>query len=437
MPKGMLAAARWAAERTPESRNRAVDLYRAIAILFVILGHWLLVAAFVRDGQVELLILLAEQRWTHYATWLFQVMPVFFFVGGFSNSLSWESAQKDPEKKRVWAATRLSRLLKPTIPVVLVWTVCAFAASLWGVSNDLIAKASQAALVPVWFLAVYIVITMVVPFTARFWNKLGFFSILLLVAGAIAVDAIAFGYDQQWLRWVNYGFVWVAVHQLGYWWRTAERPALWALGFIVVGTAWLYLMIVEFGFPVAMVSVPGEEVSNTRPPTTAMLAVGSLQIGVILLVTVPVSKWLMNVRPWSIVILLNQMIMSIYLWHMTALILVIGISVQLLGGFGLTEPPGTGAWWAARPIWILLFTALLLPFVIVFVGFEAPSRTPSEKRPGPWQASIGALMACAGLVMMALNGLGADALFGINWVAVALMLIGVRLATRQAINRVA
>ncbi len=90
MPKGgMLAKARWAAVNTPATRNRAVDLYRAVAILFVVLGHWLLVAPVIRGGELELSILLAEQPWTQYATWLFQVMPVFFFVGGFSNSLSW------------------------------------------------------------------------------------------------------------------------------------------------------------------------------------------------------------------------------------------------------------------------------------------------------------------------------------------------------------
>ena len=145
MPKGMLAAARWAAERTPANRNRAVDLYRAIAIMFVILGHWLLVAAVVRNDGVNLIILLAEQRWTHYATWLFQVMPVFFFVGGFSNSLSWASAKRDPEKTRTWASTRLTRLLKPTVPVVLVWAMAAFIANRMGVSPDLIGAASQAA----------------------------------------------------------------------------------------------------------------------------------------------------------------------------------------------------------------------------------------------------------------------------------------------------
>ena len=73
----MFAQARWAAERTPDNRNRAVDFYRAVAIMFVILGHWLLVAAVMRNGKVDMVILLTEQRWTHYATWLFRLCQSF------------------------------------------------------------------------------------------------------------------------------------------------------------------------------------------------------------------------------------------------------------------------------------------------------------------------------------------------------------------------
>ncbi len=52
MPKGLLARACWAAENTPDSRNRAADFYRALAIFFVILGHWLLVAPpVIRGGR--------------------------------------------------------------------------------------------------------------------------------------------------------------------------------------------------------------------------------------------------------------------------------------------------------------------------------------------------------------------------------------------------
>ena len=429
MPKGgMLAKARWAAENTPASRNRAVDLYRAIAILFVVLGHWLLVAPVLRGRELELSILLAEQPWTQYATWLFQVMPVFFFVGGFSNSLSWESARRDPEKKRVWASTRLARLLKPTMPLVLLWAGFAFVAKLLGVDNETIKAISQAALVPIWFLAVYIMITVVVPLTVALWDRIGFASVVLFAAGAIAVDAIAFGLDQQWLRWSNYGFVWLAVHQLGYWWRRTERPKTWALGFIALGLAWLYVLIAHLGFPVSMVSVPGEEMSNTRPPTTAMLAVGCVQIGVILLVSDWAQRWLQNPRPWAWVIVMNQMIMSVYLWHMTAMIAVIGLAMWL-GGVGLGVEPGTGAWWSARPVWLLVFAAILVPFLATFLRFESASKGASAAQPGPWQAVPGAIVTCGGLIMMALTGVGAGSALGINWIAIAMVLAGVLLAT--------
>ena len=49
-PKGMWAAAVWMADRTPETRNRYVDLLRALSILAVVLGHWLISAPYLDDG---------------------------------------------------------------------------------------------------------------------------------------------------------------------------------------------------------------------------------------------------------------------------------------------------------------------------------------------------------------------------------------------------
>ncbi len=432
MPKGMMARALWAAENTPAKRNRAVDFYRALAISFVILGHWFLVAPVIPNDQIELTIILAEQPWTQYLTWLFQVMPVFFFVGGFANALSWGSARKDPEKRRTWASGRLSRLLKPTVPLVLLWGFGAFVAARLGVPSDQIVAVSQAALVPIWFLAVYIVITMVAPVTYWLWDRIGVWSVVAFALCAVAVDAIAFGFDQGWLRWINYGFVWLAVHQLGYWWQGAGRPGPVALGLIALGVTWLYVLIRHFGFPVAMVSVPGAEMSNTRPPTTAMLAVGSVQIGVILLLTAPISAWLQRARPWAWVILLNQMIMTIYLWHMTAMILVVGLAM-LAGGVGLSVEPGTGPWWSMRPVWLALFLAALVPLVLIFVRFESGSSGGSDAVPGPWQAIPGAILTCGGLIMMALSGVGANTALGVNWIALGLVLLGVLLATRRVL----
>ena len=428
MPKGMLARARRAAENTPASRNRAVDFYRAVAICFVVLGHWMLIAPVMRGGEVELPRLLAEQPWTQFATWLFQVMPVFFFVGGFSNALSWSSAQRDPEKRRTWAATRLGRLLKPTVPLVIVWAIAAFAANQMGVSPELIFAASRAALVPIWFLAVYIMITVCVPVSACVWDRLGLWSVALLAIGAIVVDTIGLGFDQGWLRWSNYGLVWLAVHQLGYRWKNGGVSKHLALGLSALGLVWLYVLIAHMGYPISMVSVPGEEISNTRPPTTAMLAVGSVQIGVILMLESPVKRWLARPAPWSWVILLNQMIMSVYLWHISATITLVGIAVAF-GGIGLNIEPGTVLWWSLRPIWILGLTILLIPFLAIFMRFENASRVAGTALPGPAQALLGALTTCAGLVMMALKGIGSDGALGVNVLAVGLVVLGVALAT--------
>ena len=429
MPKGMMARARWAAENTPDNRNRAVDLYRAIAISFVIVGHWMLIAPVIRGGELQLSILLAEQTWTQYATWLFQVMPIFFFVGGFSNGLSWNSAQKDPEKARVWASTRLARLLKPTVPLVLFWAAAAFGARYMGVAPELIAGASQASLVPIWFLAVYIMITITVPISHMFWKKLGFGSVVILALAAVAVDAIAFGLDQGWLRWTNYGFVWLCVHQLGYWWQGSTRPKTFALGFLCLGIVALYVLIAILGYPVSMVSVPGEEVSNTLPPTLAMLMIGAVQIGVVLLLEGPASRWLKKVGPWSKVIIMNQMIMSIYLWHITAMVALVAI-LMALGGFGLSMEPGTGTWWALRPVWLGIYVIALIPFVMIFSRFESAGKAKGAALPGPVQAISGAFLTCGGLVMMALKGIGADNVVGVNWIAVVLVVVGVYLATR-------
>jgi hypothetical protein len=149
------------------------------------------------------------------ATWIFQVMPVFFIVGGFANAASWESARRDPERRRAWQAVRLRRLLVPTVPLVAIWCTAAAIARYAEVPPELIRDGSRAALLPIWFLAVYIMVTVVVPVSTGIWRRYGLFSVAALAAAAICVDLIALVGGEAWLRWSNYGFIWLAMHQLG------------------------------------------------------------------------------------------------------------------------------------------------------------------------------------------------------------------------------
>src|SRR5699024_9044956 len=100
---------------TPESRNRVVDFLRAAAITVVVLGHWTIIAVD-PDGGIQPHGVLDGAAWTHPLTWIFQVMPIFFLVGGYSNALSWRSARRKDLGYAAWLRTRLRRLGIPLIP---------------------------------------------------------------------------------------------------------------------------------------------------------------------------------------------------------------------------------------------------------------------------------------------------------------------------------
>jgi fucose 4-O-acetylase-like acetyltransferase len=431
----ILAQARKRAELTPDSRNRSADFFRVVSIFLVVLGHWLLIAPYVDQGELKLAQLIGVLPWTQLATWVFQVMPVFFIVGGFANAASWESARRDPERCRAWQAVRLRRLLVPTVPLVVIWCIVSAIARYAEVPPDLIHDGSRAALLPIWFLAVYIMVTVAVPVSTAIWRRYGLLSVAVLAAAAVCVDLIAFAGGEGWLRWSNYGFVWLAMHQLGYWWHGGGgNGRLAPVALLLIGLVSLALLVGPLGYPVSMVSVPGAEISNSRPPTVAMLAIGCVQGGLMLLLSKPVSRWLMNVRAWMAVILVSRMIMTVYLWHITALIALVCLSF-IVGGTGLEATPAGTTWWLLRPVWFVALTTSLLPFVLVFSTLEAGSQRKRSRPPGPVRAILGAALACAGLTFLALNGASADNLLGVNVVPALLVLFGVGLTTIGAGER--
>ena len=184
----MWSKAREMAEMTPPERNRWVDFLRAVSIMAVVVGHWLMAGLYV-DASGELLRgdLLSIAEWTHWLTWGFQVMPVFFLVGGYSNSVSWAATTaKAPRDQagvyRDWLASRVQRLITPTFPVLLLWAALAVVMTQVGLPREQIRMATEAALIPVWFLAVYLLVVLLVPVTRAAWRRFGVWSYWLPVA---------------------------------------------------------------------------------------------------------------------------------------------------------------------------------------------------------------------------------------------------------------
>ena len=120
--------------------------------------------------------------WTRWLTWLLQVMPIFFLVGGYVNGLGWQSAQQRQEGYASWLTGRLHRLINPVLPVLAVWTLFGLGAVLFDADRALLKIASQFALLPAWFLVVYILVVLLVPLAHRAWQRYGFASFWALAA---------------------------------------------------------------------------------------------------------------------------------------------------------------------------------------------------------------------------------------------------------------
>ncbi len=412
------------AEQTPPNRNRYVDFLRAASIIVVICGHWLVVAPYLNGDDLQLSDILSISLWTQWLTWALQVMPIFFIVGGFANATSWRSAQKKNESYAVWLASRLRRLIAPVLPVLVAWSIIGLVANFFHADRIILREASRFALLPAWFLVVYIVVVVFVPLTYRVWEKLKLGSFWLLAACAALLDLAAFWGGWRWVGWFNYVFIWLAVHQLGFAWQSGyftstRKTLLWALGGIAALGA-----LVHFGpYPVSMVSVQGDEISNTLPPNLTMLALGVFQGGLLLSLEKPLRRWLDNAKVWTSTILINGMIMTLFLWHVTILVLVSGVSLAL-GGIGLRIAPGTSAWWLTRPVWILVLGSILLLVTPIFVRYEQARSRDDAGHPQLWQSLLGAFLFCYGMALLTLKGITADYGFGIRVVELALPFAG-------------
>ena len=412
------------AAQTPEERNRYVDFLRSISILVVIIGHWMIATAYVVDGEMNPGHLLAGRPQLHWLTWLFQVMPIFFIVGGYSNAVSLESAKRKGVGYAGWLSARLNRLVAPLLVLVSAWAVIAIAMMLFGARPKVIQYASQAALIPTWFLAIYIAVVILAPAAYKFWRRYGFASFLFFMAGAALTDIAFFAADMHWLGWTNYFWVWLAVHNLGFAWRDDRLGRVTKrLLFSATGFAALWLLTTQGPYPLAMVGSPDPGLSNTLPPKITLLALGIFQFGLLLALEEPMRRALNGLRLWTATVLINSMIMTVYLWHITVMVIFAAL-LYLAGGIGLGIEPGTSEWWWSRPVWIAVLFILLLPVALILSPLERRGRPADAKIPAPARQITGALMICLGVALLALYGYGGGPLPRLDLISFSLVIVG-------------
>src|SRR5215831_4875579 len=333
------------ADRTPPSRNRYVDFLRAMSMLVVTVGHWLAAAPyFDANGALTSSHILSVAPWTAWLTWILQVMPIFFIVGGYANGISWRAAQRDGRSYAAWLEGRLRRLVWPILPLLAVWVAIVAVEYARGARPELIRYGSQVAFIPIWFLAVYIMIMLLVPVLGAAWTRLGMKAFWTLTAAAVAVDVIYAG-GIRWLGFANYLFVWAAIFLLGYAWLD-ERFSDGRMLLVYAGFAFVTLLLLVHSapYPVSMIGIPEDPISNTTPPKAILIVLAVMQGGLLLFVEAPARRWLAGRVAWTTTVVINANIMTLFIWHLTATALVV-LAAYLAGGIGLRLEPGSAEWW--------------------------------------------------------------------------------------------
>ncbi|MER6124025.1 acyltransferase [Streptomyces sp. NPDC001795] len=394
------------AAATPASRDRFVDLLRVASLGTVVLGHWLMAAVSVgADGHAQVGNLLALQPRLQILTWVFQVMPVFFFVGGFSHALSYRSlSRRTPRAYSAFLRARLQRLLRPTVVFIGVWGAAALALQLAGRGGGLLDVTLRLVAQPLWFVGIYLAMVAFTPPLLRLHERFGWGAFGGLVAAAGAVDLLRFGLGVPYVEFLDFAFVWLAIHQLGFL-RADGRPTRPYL-LAGAGLAGAALLVAYGPYPLSMVGMPGEKVSNMAPPTLALLCHGLWLVGAVELLRGPATRWLRRPRVWRTVVVANGISMTAFLWHLTAMLGVYG--ALLAAGVRLPEP-GSGAWWIQVPLRIMVAGTLTGVLVAVFRTFEKPSGVRESSAPRAWAgpaAALGVTLSLFGVLGLSMVGFG-------------------------------
>ncbi|MEU1406355.1 acyltransferase [Streptomyces sp. NPDC005728] len=378
-PRRALHAIRHGAHRvdaaTPASRDRAVDALRALAILGVVLGHWLVTALVAQDGGLHTASPLQHMPWLAPISWIFQTLAVFFLVGGHVATRSLASARARGLTYPQWLGARLSRLLRPVTALLALWTAAAAALLLTGAPPTTVHALLKLALSPLWFLLVFAALTAATPLLTRL-------SPLWPLAVVLHVDVLRFGLHTgpDWLGWVNLAAGWLVPYTLGAAWTRGELDTRRAARVLLIGgTTATAGLVVLAGYPASMVGVPGAAVSNLNPPTLAAVTFGLAQCGLALLLRERLQRAMTRPLAWSAITLTNLSAMTIFLWHQTALMAT--TATALLAGRlpGLHTRPDSLTWVAARVACLPLFALTLVLFRAAFRHHEQGPRRPRNR----------------------------------------------------------
>ncbi len=405
-----------AAAETPPDRDRVVDGARAAALLVVVVGHVIMAVVAWPDGVPVLGNLLAAFPWTQALTWILQIMPLFFFAGGAANALSYDRHHARGGDYASWLWGRGRRLLRPVWVYLALMAVIATVVTLLApakTAEPLMMLTTQL----LWFLGAYLLVTALAPLFRRTSRRGGVLGLLLLLGLVAVVDLARFALGlPEAIGLLNFVLAWAVPAYLG---ALRARGTLGSYPWpsLVAAVALAFTanaLLIRYGpYPVSMVGMPGEPVSNMAPPTLVLAIHSVVLAALVTLLDAPLRRILERPRIWRPVTGVNLVAMTLYLWHLPVLITVFTVAHVLhldrpvtIGADGYPVPAGWGyllgslAFIAAYALGVWAVVRLLWPLEHApLVWWDAPLR---GRRPSPRAAAV---VACVATLLIGISTL--------------------------------
>lgn len=387
---------------TPPDRDRAIDVIRITALVAVVVGHTVMATSIIRDDVFIWTNLLTESPVFQALTWVFQIMPLFFFAGVAASVQSWTPGSSWGN----WLMRRCTRLYRPVFYYLAVWAAALVVLKLLlpihvyepvaGISTQLL-----------WFLGAYVLVLAAVPGLARITTTGRFVAAVVIAYAFVAVvDAVRITTETPALFGYLNLSMWLIPGMFGVAYR---RKLLTAKAALSVGAAMFAVnaVLVALGpYELSLVGIDSQQLKNMSPPSLLLAGHAIMMCALAIAAAPAITRWARRPRVWWLTVIGNSGAMTLYLWHIPLL-----LGMHLVFDYlGYPRFPGAPHFVALS---VLQMAVMVLAVGAAFVVLRPLENDPLPfwdggfvGQPGLRSAAVGALLCVAGAATLASVGWG-------------------------------
>jgi hypothetical protein len=388
---------------TPATRDRAIDVIRIVSLVGVVAGHPIMATSTLRDNVFIWSNLLTASPVFQALTWMFQIMPLFFFAGVAASVNSWTPATSWGN----WLMRRCTRLYRPVYYYLALWGIALVVLRLV-LPKHVYEPVAGISIQLLWFLGAYVLVLAAMPLLSGITTTGRFAAAVAGTYGFIAlVDALRINVEGlSTLGYLNM-VVWSIPGMFGIAYRRRLLAGHTALALGVAMFAVNVALMVLGPYELSLVGIDTQHLKNMTPPSLLLAGHAIMMCAFAIAAAPAIARWAQRPRVWWLAAIGNSGAMTLYLWHIPPLLAMHLVFDYL--GYPRFDPGSPG--FIALSIVQLLIMALLVG--LVFITLRPLENNPLPiweggfvARPGLRSGATGALLCIAGAATLASVGWG-------------------------------